>query len=202
MSAATRALRRGAVGRADHRRLQPVGRARRAPASGRTTCPPAPSGKRCSSTGRPPMARSSGSRDRLVVADEVELGLAPLGEEHLVRAGSPPARARPPPPPPRRQPPADRRPPPDRRASSARSDRVDRPLRPTPATLRATDPGFSTVGDQDGGSLPSLRTARALSFEGELGHGDAFGSAIRARRRFGVHRLGGHRRVAAMRVRR
>ena len=41
------------------------------------------------STGRPPIARISGSRDRRVVADEVELGLAALAEQHLARAGDP-----------------------------------------------------------------------------------------------------------------
>ena len=49
--------------------------------------PPAPLGKRCSSTGRSPIARISGSLDGQVVADEVELRLAPLREEHLLRAG-------------------------------------------------------------------------------------------------------------------
>ena len=62
---------------------EPVGRARRAPASGRTTCRSAPFGNRCSSTGRPPIAAMSGSRDGEVVVDEVELGVAPLGEEDL-----------------------------------------------------------------------------------------------------------------------
>ena len=49
--------------------------------------PPAPSGKRCSSTGRPPIAPQDRLLDREVVVDEVELGVAPLGEEHLVGAG-------------------------------------------------------------------------------------------------------------------
>ena len=51
--------------------------------------PLAPWGKRCISTGRPPIVRSSGSATARVVADEVELGLAALGEEDLVRAGDP-----------------------------------------------------------------------------------------------------------------
>ena len=41
------------------------------------------------STGRPPIVRMQRLGDRGVVADEVELGLAALGEQHLVRAGDP-----------------------------------------------------------------------------------------------------------------
>ena len=42
--------------------------------------PDAPCGYRCMSTGRPPIALMIGRFDREVVVDEVELGLAPLGE--------------------------------------------------------------------------------------------------------------------------
>ena len=48
--------------------------------------PPAPFGKRCISTGRPRIAAHERLARREVVVDEVELGLAPLREEHLARA--------------------------------------------------------------------------------------------------------------------
>ena len=48
--------------------------------------PLAPCGKRCMSTGRPPIVAHERLRDREVVVDEVELGLAPLREQHLARA--------------------------------------------------------------------------------------------------------------------
>ena len=51
--------------------------------------PPAPRGKRCMSTGRPPIVRSSGSLTREVVVDEVALGLAALGEQHLAGTREP-----------------------------------------------------------------------------------------------------------------
>ena len=48
--------------------------------------PSAPCGNRCISTGRPPIVRMTGSADGQVVVDEVELGLAALGEQHLAGA--------------------------------------------------------------------------------------------------------------------
>ena len=75
-------LGRGPVGGGHDRGLEPF-RMVLGHAFWKNDVPVAPWGNRWSRTGRPPMAAHQRLLDGLVVVDQVELGLSPLGEEDL-----------------------------------------------------------------------------------------------------------------------
>ena len=86
-SAATRASRGRAVRRAHDRRSAASRGGARAPASGRTTPRRRRGGTAAAAPGGRPWRPAGAVADGLVVADQVELGVAPLREEHLVGVG-------------------------------------------------------------------------------------------------------------------